>query len=122
MCVSATEDLDHQSASNSDTERSISSSHTDSASVSVLPDRGGERTISNNSISQNTTQKSIAGNTEISSSSDLPNSSYMLTPEHTRQTNLSTEDTDFIEAAVTHSQSPSEATGNELRSSVLLQI
>ncbi|XP_053260371.1 protein HEG homolog 1 [Podarcis raffonei] len=116
--MTATEDLDHQSASSSDTERSISSSHTDSASVSVLPDRGGERTVqtlSNNSISQNTTQKSIAGNTEISSSSALPNSSYMLTPRQTRQTNLSTEDTDFIEAAVTHSQSPSEAT--DVRSS-----
>ncbi|CAI5762638.1 protein HEG homolog 1 isoform X3 [Podarcis lilfordi] len=116
--MTATEDLDHQSASSSDTERSISSSHTDSVPVSVLPDRGGERTVqtlSNNSISQNTTQKSIAGNTEISSSSALPNSSYMLTPRQTGRTNLSTEDTDFIEAAVTHSQSPSEAT--DVRSS-----
>ncbi|XP_034985276.1 protein HEG homolog 1 isoform X2 [Zootoca vivipara] len=111
--ISATEDLDHQPASSSDTERSISSSHTDSASVSVLPDRGGERavqTLRNNSISQSTTQKSTASNTEISSSSALPNSSYTLTLGQTRRMNLSTEDTDFIEAAVTHSQYPSEAT------------
>ncbi|XP_008107644.1 protein HEG homolog 1 isoform X1 [Anolis carolinensis] len=95
---------------------SLSSSHMDNLSAPSLSERSREtmlRTLIDISSSHNTTEISIATRNEISSSSDLPNSSYALTPVQSRGTDLSFGDTDFTEEAATFSQDTSETTADE---------
>lgn len=117
-CVSATENSG-QPRSSSNTERSISSSHTDGASVSGLTDRGRERTsrtLRDISSSLNATQLSTMASNEISTSSGLTNSSHMLTPVQTGQMDLSPGDNDFTEVTLAHSQASLGMTGKARRS------
>lgn len=107
------EDSD-QPRSSSNTE----SSHIDSSPDSDLSVRDGERTLRtlrNIRSSYNATQTASIFNSEISSYSDLMDSSSLPTPKLTSGMNLSLGGTDLSEAALTHSQAPSETTGKGLQ-------
>ncbi|XP_062972721.1 protein HEG homolog 1 isoform X2 [Elgaria multicarinata webbii] len=102
--------------SSSNTERMLSSSHMDSASVSDLADRDEEKTLQtlrDISSFHNATQMSIMANTKIPSSTDFADSSYVWTSEQKRRMNLSPGNTDLTQSAVTYSQAPSEMTAAE---------
>ncbi|XP_061465026.1 protein HEG homolog 1 isoform X2 [Rhineura floridana] len=105
-----------QPKSSLNTERSISSYHMDGVSVSGFTERGGERTLRtlrDISSSFNATPISTTSINEISASSDLMDSSHVLTAVQTRQMDLLPEDNDFTEAALAHSQAFSETTVTE---------
>nr|XP_060631041.1 protein HEG homolog 1 isoform X4 [Anolis sagrei ordinatus] len=102
--------------SSSNTERGFSNSHTESASLPGLFEKGGWRTLRtlrDVSSSHHATQMSATTSDKISSSSSLPDSSYALTLVQTRQMDLSPRDTDFTEKAVTLYQDLSETTAIE---------
>ncbi|XP_060631023.2 protein HEG homolog 1 isoform X2 [Anolis sagrei] len=102
--------------SSSNTERGFSNSHTESASLPGLFEKGGWRTLRtlrDVSSSHHATQMSATTSDKISSSSSLPDSSYALALVQTRQMDLSPRDTDFTEKAVTLYQDLSETTAIE---------
>ncbi|XP_042300938.1 protein HEG homolog 1 isoform X2 [Sceloporus undulatus] len=102
-----------QPNSSSNMDRSVYSSHMESASVPDLSDRDGKRTLKtpgDASSSQNTIQISTNPSSEISTSSDLPDSSSVLNLVQTSQMDLSAGGT---EAIVTEAQVSSNTTADE---------
>ncbi|ETE71063.1 Protein HEG-like 1, partial [Ophiophagus hannah] len=100
-------------SSSSNIETRFSHSDQDSASVSGSSDREDEVTLStlrevNNVF--NITQTSSSKNDNITSSFSVADSSYTMTPRHTRETNSSSGNNDFTEEALTYSEAPSETT------------
>ncbi|XP_070586947.1 protein HEG homolog 1-like isoform X2 [Erythrolamprus reginae] len=104
-------------SSSSNMETRFSHSDQDSASVSGSSGRDDEITLStlrevNNVF--NITQISSSKNDNITSSFSVADSSYTMTPKHTREMNSSSAgNNDFTEEALTYSEAPSETTDTE---------
>ncbi|XP_026563786.1 protein HEG homolog 1 [Pseudonaja textilis] len=104
-------------SSSSNIETRFSHSDQDSASVSGSSDRADEITPSTlREVSNvfNITQTSSSKNDNITSS-NVADSSYTMTPRHTRETNSSSGNNDFTEEAFTYSEAPSETTDTKSR-------
>ncbi|KAF7241844.1 hypothetical protein EYD10_11749, partial [Varanus komodoensis] len=113
--IAAVEDSG-QIRSSSNTEKTLSTSYTDSKTVSGLSDRDEEstlRTLRDVNISHYATEISTMTNSKTHSSTDYAGSSYAWTAGLTKQMNLTPKDHDFTETTII--QAPSETT--DVRSS-----
>ncbi|KAM6465448.1 protein HEG homolog 1 isoform 4-T4 [Liasis olivaceus] len=107
-----------QSSSSSNIETRVSRSDQNSASISSLSGRDDEttpQTLREVKNAHNVTQISTTMNANITSSFNIADTSSYTTPKHTRQTNSSSGDNDFIEEALTYSEAPSETTDTRSR-------
>lgn len=114
-----------QPSSSSNIETRFPHSDQDSASVSSSSDRDNEitlQTLREVKNVYNITQISSSMNDNITSSFNIADSSYTMTPKDTREMNSSSGNNDFTEEALIHSEAPSETTGKRERSLCLCQI
>ncbi|XP_039179694.1 protein HEG homolog 1 isoform X2 [Crotalus tigris] len=105
-------------SSSSNIETRFSHSDQDSASVSSSSDRDKEitlQTLREVKNVYNITQTSSSMNDNITSSFNIADSSYTMTPKHTREMNLSSGNNDFTEEALIYSEAPSETTDTRSR-------
>lgn len=102
-------------SSSSNIETRFSHSDQDSASVSGSADRNDELTLSTSREIENVfniTQISSSKNDNTTSSFNVADSSYTMTPKHTREMNSSSSgNNDFTEEKLAYSEAPSETTG-----------
>ncbi|XP_060543901.1 protein HEG homolog 1 isoform X1 [Pantherophis guttatus] len=106
-------------SSSSNIETRFSHSDQDSASVSGSSDRNDELTRSTSREIEkvfNITQISSSKNDNTTSLFNVADSSYTMTPKHTREMNSSSSgNNDFTEEALTYSEAPSEPTDTQSR-------
>lgn len=102
-------------SSSSNIETRFSHSDQESASISGSSDRNDELTQSTSRETENVfniTQIFSSENDNTTRSFDVADSSYTMTPKHTREMNSSSSGkNDFTEEALTYSEAPSETTG-----------